>query len=519
MRKIIISFLLITIPFLISITHYYDSFSLLSGSLMANKINYPDLTNPFFLDFSSHPSLVSFLVSILIKAEFSIRITNQILMFFSTFCFFLGVYFISKALTNSLTLSFLISFTTVVLSKNFGSIDYPTLMFSEHSYGQIGLSLASLAAGLLFTKKYQQGFIVSILLVGFHLSLGLWMVAIIFISYLIFKEKLILPKYFIIKVSFSVIIISSFIFFNYLSSPTIPYQFDYDDYKIYINIWDAHRTNYGNLNYFHAAYIIKSFVLTILIIIFLRLKDKNIIQNFGLLTILLSIIFSFLLYSMYKMFPYMFPDIFVRLMPQRFFLIHSVIGYPLIICLSYRLIQKILKKTNINPVNILYFFIFVVSIHLLQHNESFGIRLDSIKKNNISFQKQNIFWEKVKKIKSSGYFLTSETSCIPAVAKALKPIIFCPAYLDTIPYKPKLVSPYRYLVENLIGINFKDPKFKNYGGINDKELKEIFEKNSLEKWRYIKRKFNVEFIIVPQSWDMNLEKILNEVNLSVYKIS
>ena len=73
-------------------------------------------------------------------------------------------------------------------------------------------------------------------------------------------------------------------------------------------------------------------------------KKKEVM--FALSMISICIILSLLIYISYKLFPNFYPQIIIRTMPQRFFLIHSIIGYSIIISLTYRLLENFLKFKN-----------------------------------------------------------------------------------------------------------------------------------------------------------------------------
>ena len=77
----------------------------------------------------------------------------------------------------------------MVFRKNFGDIDYPTLMFSEHTNGMISLSLITLVFGLSCNRNFFSASFLIGLLISIHLTLGLWIFFIFFFLTTIFFLK------------------------------------------------------------------------------------------------------------------------------------------------------------------------------------------------------------------------------------------------------------------------------------------------------------------------------------------
>ena len=115
---------------------------------------------------------------------------------------------------------------------------------------------------------------------------------------------------------------------------------------------------------------------------FLYLKDhsSNIINNNNIFlkTLSLSIIFSGIIYFAYKNFPQIFPEIAIRTIPQRFFLIHSIVGYPIIVSISYFFLKKFFYYQKISKDYSLMLFLVIILLHLLQQYESLKFRYQNI---------------------------------------------------------------------------------------------------------------------------------------------
>ena len=78
---------------------------------------------------------------------------------------------------------------TLIFQKNFGDTDYPSMIFSEHTYGMLSLAIVTFIFGLLFAGSlFFVGFFLAIL-ISIHILVGIWINGIIITS-------LVLNKYF-----------------------------------------------------------------------------------------------------------------------------------------------------------------------------------------------------------------------------------------------------------------------------------------------------------------------------------
>jgi len=307
------------------------------------------------------------------------------------------------------------------------------------------------------------------------------------------------------------------LFANY--SVDIPFEFNQKDYDNYFYYLEAHRTNYGNLSNLYFDYVLKSLILLTLILFYLKFSFSNIENNnnFFLKTLSISIIFSGVIYFSYKIFPQIFPEIAIRTIPQRFFLIHSVIGYPIIISIFYKFLERffIYKKFNKNfPFQLIAV---VIMLHLIQQHHALKIRFNNIKIINEDKIKEHLFWKKVKDLELNGYVLTSNNLCNKTIIYANYPILFCFEALDHIAYFPKLASPIKRITDKVLGISYQDLEYKNLGGIIEIEIKKIYENKSFAEWDILKKDLNLSTIIVPKDWDLDLNLIIED-KYRVYKI-
>ena len=517
-NNITIYFFLILFSIFISYTHYFDHLAIVNSLILSGDEIYKDKTNLFFLINSNSPSFLFLIINFFIKLGFTTHFMNILLTFIPTLLNLSGIYLISKFITSSIFLSILISVTAVVLVKNFGDIDYPTLMFSWHTVGLFAYSLSTFILGLLTLRNLLFATLTCLLLLSIHLVVGLWMFGIIVLSSYFFIKKKNLK---IIGITIFVLLIVAFFYFywftNYAS--VIPFEFNEKDYNDYFYYVEAHRTNYGDLGNLYFNYVFKSLILLTLILFYLKFSISNIENNnnFFLKTSSVSIIFSGIIFFTYKIFPQIFPEIVIKVIPQRFFLIHSVIGYPIIISILYKFLEKffIYKKFNKNfPFQLIAV---IIILHLLIQFDTVKIRLDKIKIVNEDINKEHFFWKKVKDLKLNGYALTSNNLCNKTIINANFPILFCFHPLDYIAYFPKLASPTKIMINKILGISFVDLEYKNMSGISEVEIKIIYESKSLTEWGILKKDLNLSAVIVPNDWNLNLNLIIED-KYKVYKV-
>lgn len=527
--KINIFFLLLIIisSFLFAFSYNIDARILAEGTIQSGTINYPDGFNLHRAISLNSWSLPIQLVAILTKLNFSTFFISKIVNFFSTTMYLLGIYLICKSITNSRVLSFLISFLIILLKKNFGGdLDYPTLIFSEHSNGLIAQAMFTMIFGFFINNNYKLGIFFSIISISIHFTVGLWIFSIVFLCFFInnkyykdfiFKKK----NLYIFLLSFLTLFLSFFI--HYLQK--VPFEIikNLDDYKTYMEVWDSHRTGYGAYQrFFSISYIIKTLILIISMFLFFLLKLNNHKIRFGITALLMHCLLSLTIYILYKYFYVLFPEIIIRTIPTRFFTLHSVIGWPIIFSFLYIFCKKI-SKSYINSKYIFNFFLLIVIFHGIQHYSNFIERYKGVNLNISLYNSQiklNEFWLKIKNNKIKGYVLGSGGEpCVKTLAIAKKPLFFCAEGFDLLPYFPEASGYVKEISENVYGVSFHNPEIKYLGGIMDIELKKAFEKKSSEDWQNLKKNYFITQLVVPKDWKINLNVITTNKKYSYYVIN
>ena len=129
----------------------------------------------------------------------------------------------------------------------------------------------------------------------------------------------------------------------------------------------------------------------------------------------------------------------------------------------------------------------------------------------------HIWRNKVTNLELNGYVLTSNNLCNKTIIYSNLPILFCFDALDIIPLIPQLASPIKKMTKKVLNLSYEDLKYKNLGGISEIEIKKVYENKSFVEWQALKKNFNLNSIIVPQDWNLNLKLILDG-KYKVYKI-
>ena len=165
---------------LVSIYYSFHRFNLQSavdgGLILSGLVKYPDnFSNITSIYYNSWVFLhhISFL---LLKLNFSVNSISIFFVFLVTFFNVTGIYLLSRGFKHSKILALTISLVFIFLRINFGSLDYPILFFSEHTYGTFAMATFTLIVGLLSNRNYKLAGFFSLLLFSSHLVVGIWII-------------------------------------------------------------------------------------------------------------------------------------------------------------------------------------------------------------------------------------------------------------------------------------------------------------------------------------------------------
>ena len=516
---IIILILLISIFF--SISYSYIQRATEGGLVLSELVKYPEAFSPMKAYYYNSWTFLHQFSAFLLKLNISIVNTSRIIIFISTFFYFTGVYFVVRAISSSYLLAFFTALTVILFRKNFGDIDYPTIIFSIHSYGMMSLALTTFIFGLIANKNYFWASFFSIFLICIHPVVGFWVSLIFFISFYLLKKfnkrTDINKKIFFGSLIALLLVVISYWFFYLNTIDKISYNSE--TYSNYLDIWETHRIYYGKAHVIHYDYLLKSILLIFTCIIglvyFKKIKSDD--SQFMLITILLSSVFSSIIYVFYKINPNLFPDFIVAIIPTRFAILHSVIGWPLILSFVYIFIKKCFLKYNYKPTFALAGILLILFFYATSHYKNILIRSEqfivNIKNDPTKLESYN-FWQKVKKIEVSGFVLTSAMTAYPTMQKGFKPVLLFTDQIDFIPYHPYAVDHIKTIFEDIYNLPFDKTPKSSY--ISEDFIKNNFESKSNKEWNKIFKQFNIDSLIVPSNWNINLNMKFKSKEFTYY---
>ena len=474
---------------------------------LSNQISQPDWFSYNYIASHSMWSLTFSSLKLFINLGININFLNFLILFICLYMNALGIYLISKSISNEKIFSILVTCVVVIEVLNFGNLDYPVVFISEHSNGMISQACCVLVFGLIANKKMDSAVLFSLITIGLNLVVGAWLISILLFSIFVldrdfFKSFILKKKNIISLIVISLILLISFYDF-YHNRLVIPYTYNHSLYTTYLEVWDHHRSskNFG-INY---KYIFLTIFMSLAIIYLI--KDKQILKknNFFLKLVIFQVFFSFIIYFFYKVFPNLFQGIFLSVIPPRFFLIHSVFGVAIIISIIY-LYSKILIKNK----KIFRFILILIILYPFLYFNKYSNKIKIAYENSImgGDLKDYPFWNSIKEIDvTEGVLLTSNNACSKTLQKAKKPILICIESIDGIPYVRKLAQPTKEIVEKIYEINFSNPPKKHRGGIwNDDDYKNVFEKRTYDQWIMIADEFKLKGLILPKEWNLQLDR-------------
>ena len=507
-----------------STIHNFEQRAVDAGLVLAEVVVYPDQISPMKEYFLKSWTSINQTSKLLLDFNFSLKIVSKIIIFLVTILYFLGVFLTVNSATKSILLSILLSVMILIFQKNMGDTDYPSLFFSEHTYGMMSLALVTCIFGLLISGNLFLGGLLSSLLISIHPLVGAWLTGIIIVTLIINKYffKINYNKKNLIKgLSVGLIFTLISLFYHLYIVSDFNSQFDLKSYENYMKYWEGHRFEAA----YHLEYFLKTLLLFIFTLISLKIFKNKFTENFrfGILFIFNSIILSTFFYFFYKFFHSYMPDIVFRIMPTRFTIIHSVIGWPIILSIIFVLLKSFENKKYIFK-NLSYSLIlFVIIGYSISHYKVF-IKLKNSFLINTSthqnFLEEEKFWNTIKHDNLSGYILTSFSTSTISMRKTFKPILLDVSSFDFIPYFPNTAKNVSLIVEKIYGIPFDQPpkNIRNRPFLTDENIRPIFESYSNEKWKVLSKNFNFKGIIIPTDWVINLPLKIKSKKFSFYII-
>ena len=172
-------------------------------------------------------------------------------------------------------------------------------------------------------------------------------------------------------------------------------------------------------------------------------------------------------------------------MPSRFIMLHTFLGWPVIICIVMFLTKNIYKDKIIILISAI-----LVLILVQNYNRIFLIK-DNIK-NNLKIKESNVInFLKSENIKTNLIVPSSLVSYV--FKKTKKPILLHTESLDFIPYHPYLIDKFFRILEIVYDIKDNLPPEKNNPYLNDNYIKGIFENAQKRNGYLLKSLMSISF--------------------------
>ena len=480
------------------------------GLVLSEIIKYPEPISPLKYYYQNSWTSLNQISEIFLRFGFSVMNVSRILLFISTFFFATASFLIVNRFCNNIYLSTFISIIILILQKNFGDTDYPTLIISNHSYGMFGLAFCSIIFALILNSYNKLSVFFSTLLISLHPVIGLWTLTILIISIILQKNESINKDFLKGSLYGGLVVLLSFIVFFNNSIGKL--EFDEKNFQIYMELWDGHRNQTG---FIHIEYLVKTLILFTLVNLYFFVIDKN--KTLFLKFFNLSIFFSTAIYFFYKIFPVIFPSFLINAMPTRFLILHSFVGWPLIIGILYKFMINYKLKEKLVKI----FILFVLIFYSVQHYKNFVkvkdnfIKQLTFKPNNF----ENTILSEISELNLDGYFITTKSTTDHITRVFKKPVLAHLYSFNFIPYHPYLVDNYFVILKEVYNIDILNPPIKNSTDIPDEFIKNTFEIRSRNDWVLIGEKYNANYVAVPIDWDIKLELFKKNDIFSIYLIN
>ena len=489
-------FFLTILSILFTVLFFNDQVAVRGGLVISGEVIYQDNLSPLKYYFFNSWTLLTQFSALLFKIGLDTQSISFCLIFLLNLILFFSCFIIFEKFIKNTTLSIFLSCLLIFFQKNLGDTDYPSLIFTIHTFGAFAQALTGLIVASLLLNNLKLSFLLGFILFCIHPIVGLW-VMLILVFFVFFQKKIKnLNHFFKILLPGLLLAMISFSIFYYLSLEKLPY--DQNLFNIYIDKWDGHR---AITDEFHYEYLFKSLIL--LTIIFYLCPKNN--ENKLFLSVLGSIIISsIIIYLLFKIFHLNNYQILAPIIPGRFMITYTFIAWPVALSLIY---YRFRKKKYID-----YFFFSLIILYSSMHYKTFiNVKDRIVSKDN------NLVFLKLKSLENTGNVITSADLSFNVLYISKKPILMSKS-LDYLPYHPYLVNKIRDIMTEVYGYDFENPPINNYPYFSDEFIKSKFEKRPSSDWIKIKNKFKSNFVLTPSSWKLDLKLIYSDKKYNLYSI-
>ncbi len=497
-KNLIIFFLI----FLFSLLFFNDQVAVRGGLVISGEIVYSDNISPLKYYFFNSWTLLTQLSALFIKIGFEVKIVSFILVFLLSTVFFYSSFLILNKFSNNFFFSIIITTFLLFFQKNIGDTDYPSLIFTIHTFGAYAQAFTGLIFATLINNQLRLSVFLSFILFIIHPIVGLWILLIIL--FVVFYQKNLKISEIIKMITPGLIAVAiSLLIYLLLVQEKVPY--DKNLFETYLNKWDGHRAITDEIHY---EYIFKSLLLLILTNLLFPKNFKNQLFVPFLNTVILSSLFVYLSFKFFNLNNLNFLYVII---PGRLLTTFSFIAWPIFVALIFY------RFKNAKYINTIFYSL--VIIYSVMHYKTFLNVQKNFFNNQIVFKFKNNYsvFDKLKSLNDNNYVIGTADSTFNTLYLSKKPLLLTKT-IDFLPYHPYLVNSIKEILVEVYGYDFDNPAIPNKPHLSDNVIKPVFENRSLLEWKIIKERFNSNYIITPKSWVLDLELIVSDDQFNLYKI-
>ena len=183
-----ILFFLTILSILFTILFYNEQVAVRGGLVISGEVLYEDNISPLKYYFFNSWSLLTQLTALLLKIGLTTQLVSFFLIFLLTLILFFSCFILFEKFVGNITLSICLSCLLIFFQKNLGDTDYPSLIFTIHTFGAFAQALTGLIVATLLINNLKLSFLLGFILFCIHPIVGLW-VLFILIFFTFFQKK------------------------------------------------------------------------------------------------------------------------------------------------------------------------------------------------------------------------------------------------------------------------------------------------------------------------------------------
>ena len=152
-EKLRVNTILIVLSFFFSLIFFNDQVAVNGGLAISKEVEYLGDISPLKFYFLNSWTLITQLAAIFLKIGLSTKITSLVIVFLLTLMLFFSCFFLLNKYLKDFYLSISLTVFLIFFQKNLGDTDYPSLIFTIHTFGAYAQAFVGLITIALVLKK------------------------------------------------------------------------------------------------------------------------------------------------------------------------------------------------------------------------------------------------------------------------------------------------------------------------------------------------------------------------------